>query len=265
MSIETYPNPEPKPNHPRNNSKALIGFLLLAAGTIMLLRKFELLYFPSWLIFPGFLIAVGVSNGIKHKFRNPLWFILISIGVIVILDHLIVGFNLRQFIWPLILIALGLWFILKRNHRFDFKHSGRFNKWQQQPGSPDVEVDYTVPPFSASSKGDDYTDATSIFGGVKKVILSKDFKGGEIVNVFGGCELDFMQADINGRVTLDVTQLFGGVKLIVPPHWQVSSELTAVFGGIDDKRFPSATPQSADKILALVGTSVCAGIDIRSY
>ena len=37
--------------------------------------------------------------------------------------------------------------------------------------------------------------------------------------MFGGAEINFMQADIQGRVELEVNQVFGGTKLIVPAHW----------------------------------------------
>ncbi len=96
--------------------------------------------------------------------------------------------------------------------------------------------------FRPSLTGDDHLDAVSVFGGVKKTILSKDFKGGEIVNVFGGAELDFTQANINGQVVIDITQIFGGTKIIVPSHWMVISDMAAIFAGFDDKRIRTQRP-----------------------
>ena len=98
-----------------------------------------------------------------------------------------------------------------------------------------------------------------------KNILSKDFQGGEVINIFGGTELNFTQADISGKVYIDVTQLFGGIKLIVPPHWQVTSDMAAIFAGIDDKRRPGMNALDPDKILVLKGTSIFAGVEIRSF
>lgn len=116
-----------------------------------------------------------------------------------------------------------------------------------------------------SPTGDDHLDALSIFGGVKKIIFSKNFQGGEIVNIFGGAELDFTQADINGRVYVDITQLFGGTKIIVPAHWMVISDMAAVFAGVDDKRIRTSAPLDSNKVLVLKGISIFAGVDIRSY
>jgi predicted membrane protein len=108
-------------------------------------------------------------------------------------------------------------------------------------------------------------DTVSVFGSVKKTVLSKNFRGGEIVNVFGGAELDFTQADINGKVIIDITQIFGGVKMIVPPHWQVVPDIAAVFAGIEDKRMKSTASVGSEKVLVLKGVSIFAGVDIRSY
>jgi predicted membrane protein len=111
----------------------------------------------------------------------------------------------------------------------------------------------------------DFIDSTSIFGGTKKVILSKNFKGGDITCFMGGAELDLSQADIKSPVVLDVTQIFGGTKIIVPPTWDVKSEVAAVFGGIEDKRRILTGNLNPDKVVILRGTSIFGGIEIKSY
>jgi predicted membrane protein len=108
-------------------------------------------------------------------------------------------------------------------------------------------------------------DSTSIFGGSKKTILSKNFRGGDVTNIFGGAEIDLTMADIDGKVIIDITQLFGGTKIIVPPHWQVVSNLSAVFAGVDDKRLRKTGSGDNNKILVLEGVSIFAGIEIRSF
>lgn len=119
--------------------------------------------------------------------------------------------------------------------------------------------------FTAGAAGEDFLDSTCVFGGVRKVVLSKDFKGGDITNLCGGSEIDLTQADIKGTVRMDVTQVFGGTKIIVPAHWEVKSEMVAIFGGIEDKRRIQAGVADPEKILLLEGTSIFGGIEIRSY
>ncbi|MBS1531690.1 MAG: hypothetical protein JSU01_15395 [Bacteroidetes bacterium] len=280
-------------NKPRNNGKVFAGLVLLVVGGILLLKQFDDLDIPGWIwSWPTWLILFGVYSGYKHNFQNATWFILIFIGTLGIADYAIPGLHLSHFIWPIAIISIGIWIILKRNHTWDKEKWDRKmarkmdkNKWkadwetewkqkfyashnisQPQPGQTAESSDANVPPVPPQNfSGDDFLDATSIFGGVKKTILSKNFKGGDVVNVFGGAEIDLTMADIDGKVVIEITQLFGGTKIIVPPHWQVVSNLSAVFAGVDDKRLRKPGSGDNNKVLVLEGISIFAGIEIRSF
>lgn len=276
--------------------KLFIGLLLLALGIGYLLQQLNFFYIPGFLFsWPTWLIIWGLYIGARNNFKNWIWIVLVAVGVSNLLDRIFPGFNMHDVLWPVGLIAFGIWLITKRNNTWDKNNWG--GKWGNDkygntnfepvvnpvpPVSPAGQDDPTVlsssgsttippvgnttsNPFNAPLSGDDYLDAVSVFGGVKKTILSKNFRGGEIVNIFGGAELDFTQADIHGRVVIDITQIFGGTKIIVPANWQVVSDLAAVFAGIDDKRIRMNTPGDTNKILVLKGVSIFAGVDIRSY
>ena len=271
-----------QPNNPRNG-KALAGMILLAVGGVLLVQR---LFSFSIVLWPLWLIGVALFVGAKSHFRKPSFFALILLGCGFLVTENIHGAN--NVIWPLAIICFGLWMILKRHSKFDtdFLNKKHSNKWDwknyEGPTPNEPVVDYTqttstdIPPagpsaFSSSSSsnsrpvGDEYLDTVSVFGNVKKAILSKDFKGGEIINIFGGAALDFTQADINGRIVVDITQIFGSTKIIIPSHWQVISDIAAVFGGIEDKRMRSTAAIGSEKILVLTGVSIFAGVDIRSY
>lgn len=266
-------------NKPRNG-KSVAGVIILVVGVILLLNQFNLFFVPGWLFsFPMAIIAVGFFIGAKNNFRNAASIILIIIGTAFLLDDIIPGFD--DVIWPVMIICFGIWLILKRNK----KTAGKlFNedKWNipgfdTNPQTPaDPIVDYTVNPTATPPPAGDPEErkynpiedeplALSIFGGVKKTILSKDFKGGEVVNVFGGVELDFTQADISGPTVIDITQVFGGIKIIVPANWKVVSDLAAVFASVDDKRLRTTADADSNKVLILKGISFFAGVDVRSY
>lgn len=267
------------------NGKVVAGLILVLLGAILLFQQLDMIIAPWWLFrWPVILIIVGIYTGAKHNFRNTGSIVMILIGCIFLANDIFPGFDLWHFIWPFIFIMLGLWVILgkeKFNKSFRRKwgqcdnagNSYSYNYKYDTEWDAKVNVDENGNPIEpepgqASDKqarGDDHIDTTSVFGSVHKHILSKDFKGGEVVNVFGGTELNFTQADINGRVYIDITQIFGGIKIIVPPHWQVTSDMAAVFAGIDDKRRPGVIPLSADKILILKGTSIFAGVEVKSY
>jgi len=263
------------PSNPRNG-KALVGIVLLALGAVLLIRQFEFFFIPHWLFsWPMWLIFWGLFIGARSNFHKPSSFALILLGVVFLLNENIHGAD--NFVWPIAIIAFGLWMILRRHTRFDkdYWNKNYSHKWDWRtqggfsPNNPPADqTSSTVPPGGPSiypPTGDDYLDAVSVFGGIKKTILSKDFKGGEIVNIFGGAELDFTQAEINGRVIIDITQVFGGTKIIVPSHWQVVSDIAAVFAGFDDKRMKMTATPNSDKILVLKGVSIFAGVDIRSF
>jgi hypothetical protein len=111
---------------------------------------------------------------------------------------------------------------------------------------------------------EDYLDTTAFFGGVHKKIVSKNFKGGDVVTIMGGTELDLSQADFTGMVKLDVVQIMGATKIIVPAHWEIRTDVTAIFAGFEDKR-QQPTVNNPDKILLIDGTSLMGGIELRNY
>lgn len=269
----------PIKNHTGNNfGKVFAGLLLIAVGVILVLKN-NGVYFPDWLFdWPVILIVIGLFTGIKNQFRRPGSFILLLIGSFFLIERNTRGLNLHQYIWPVVIIFIGLWMIFGRRRGPDCDRFGNSmrNRWQNRrerwsgisetPEAGAADEQTGSRPFSSRVySGEDFIDSVSVFGGVKKKIISKQFKGGDIVNFFGGADIDLTQADIQGRVVLDVTQVFGGTKVIVPANWQVISEMAAIFGGIEDKRRDIGVALSDDKMLIIKGTSIFAGIDIRSY
>ncbi|GAB3934388.1 LiaF transmembrane domain-containing protein [Mucilaginibacter myungsuensis] len=283
---------DPKYKNIPQTGKAFAGVILLAIGLVYLLEETNLFYIPDWVIsFPMFMIALGVYIGAKNDFKRPVPLIIIAIGALSLLDDIFPRADFSRAIWPMILVGVGFWLIYGRKNQtagsiFGKHKVGRTDPFKNaefsdpfapkptpnfdtafdpnyDPNAPaaDQPAGSTPPPYM----GDNHIDTVSVFGGVKRTILSKTFKGGEIVNVFGGTDLDLTQADIQGQVIVEITQLFGGIKLIIPPHWQVTSDVAAVFSSVDDKRRNMGTPLSPDKILVIKGVSIFAGVDIRSF
>lgn len=111
---------------------------------------------------------------------------------------------------------------------------------------------------------EDYIDSVSIFGQVKKNVITKNFRGGDIVNIMGGADVNLMKADIKNVAILEVVQIFGGTNIIVPAHWKVTPEMTAIFGGIEDKRDIYGINTDESKILIIRGSSIFGGITIKT-
>ncbi|WP_069658152.1 LiaF transmembrane domain-containing protein [Arcticibacter eurypsychrophilus] len=275
-------NSNPIYNKRQGSGKKWAGLIFLFIGVVLLVRSLGVLI-PDWLTsWPMILIAVGIFTGNRQNYRNPTSVILIVIGVVFLVARIIPGVDLGNFVFPVLVMAIGLYLILGKK-----KFSKQFlNKdikvvkdpivWDkrvptEEDGEPIILEKETGESSSDQKEqhtggAEDYLDTVSIFGGIKKNIVSKNFLGGEIVTIMGGAEINLTQADINGTIVIDITQVFGGTKLIVPPQWKVSSDLAAIFGGIEDKRPLVQSINLADnKVLILRGTSIFGGIDIRSY
>ncbi|MGX5817571.1 LiaF transmembrane domain-containing protein [Chitinophaga lutea] len=229
----------------QNNSGLWGGVVLLIVGIVFLLRKLDL-HLPDWIFsWPMILIAVGILIGAKNKFQGNGWMILTAIGGIFLVNEIVPwDWNIRRFIWPVILIVLGIYLIGRATTR---------QRLQAEVISGGIDTTDT----------DNYLTNRTLFGATKKVILTKDFKGGNIAATFSGIELNFMQADIQGEAVLNVSATFGAIELVVPSHWDLKIDVDTTFGGVEDKR--AIVPASSGKVLKLKGSCVFGGIEIKSY
>ncbi len=280
--METSNTPERGKLKNNYNGKMITGLIIVIIGFAFLVDSvgFDI---PNWVFsWPMWLIAFGLIIGFKSDFKNSASIILLSLGGIFLIGRIIPDLHLGRFFWPAAIIGLGIWLIMGKNREkrragdpaLNFDWDKRVNP--EPPAGPDAAPaaetsansgSATESAKSAESGPFNYPEtvsSVSAFGGIKKTILSKDFRGGSITNFFGGAEINLMNADIKGPVVLDITQIFGGVKIIVPANWQVKSDMAAIFGGIEDKRMVQAVV-SADKILIIDGVSIFGGVDIRSY
>jgi hypothetical protein len=241
---------EPTPDRHRTG-RFMGGLIVVIVGAVLLARNSGV-HFPYWLFsFKMLLIVLGVYLGFRHSFKGFGWLVPILIGGMLLLHDFFPYWEIREYFWPLLIIGVGLYIMLRPSRKGNDPY---WKKWQSDNMS--------------NLSSDDYLDSTVIFGSVKKTIISKTFKGGDTVTIFGGTEINLNQADVEGRIVLDMTQVFAGTKLIVPPHWKIQSEdLVAIFGGIEDKRAIMSDPSQVNdqKVLVLKGTCIFGGIDIKSF
>jgi len=202
-------------------------------------------------------IAIGLFIGFRRGFRDGGWFVPVIVGGIFLVNEYMLQGDLRRHIWPMLLIILGAFFIFRPRKKRCLSSIKKNSKLQTEGSAPTADVNYSQ---------DDIVDSTNIFSGTKKVVLSKNFKGGEIVSVFGGCEIDLTQADMTSPADLEVTAIFGGATLIVPSNWAINhSETVTIFGGIGDKRRIAPSTDTPAKTLILRGTMIFGGMEIKSY
>ncbi len=230
--------------------RIISGIILIIVGSLFFARKLGI-EFPDWLFsWPMFFISLGFYVGGKHNFSNPSWLILVGLGSVLMLERFYPSIQIHEFFWPVVLIAIGAFLIVKPRRN-------RYARWMNAKEMANC---------MSSETNENKIEINAVMGGVKKVVLSKDFSGGEVNCVLGGAEINLTQADMLGTAVIEINNVFGGTKLVVPANWEVQSEVMVVLGGVEDKRPRVSDNLSANmKRLVLKGNCIFGGIDIKSY
>ncbi|MCP5063188.1 MAG: cell wall-active antibiotics response protein [Ignavibacteriae bacterium] len=223
-------------NTKNNNSpRMVIGLIFIVIGILFLLDNYGILFFDL----PYFrfhweyiLIALGAFFVATDRSKTA-GTILLAIGV----------FSLFPSIWPLILVGLGAFILMKKDSQNNF-----FSKSK-------IDLDSA-----------DFIDDVSIFGGGHKSYTSTNFKGGKLTAIFGGGEMNFGACQLaEGNNVLDIFTVFGGYEIRVPSDWNIQNDVVSIFGGVSDERIHDANRVfEQDKILSLKGLALFGGIEIRT-
>jgi predicted membrane protein len=245
------------------NSNRWTGLLFLVVGGVLLMKQTGY-PFPAWLFtWPVVLMLFGLFMGVRHRFRDLSWLVMVTIGFVFLSDDIWPGVHLKQYAIPIVIIMLGVLFIFSPRRMCG--GPGRFRRHMaNRPGFQQPEFTNEPVLKEVDATQDTALDVVSIFAGVKKRVLSKQFTGGDIVCVFGGAEINLTNADFISPVVLDLTMVFGGTKLIIPANWELRSEIAAIFGGVDDKR-PQPAVGIPEKTIILKGTLMFGGVEVNSF
>ena len=238
----------------------IFGALIVAAGVVLLLDQQGLInadrvfsYF--W---PVVLVAAGTTMLIDCRGRGGrgIWGIcLLAIGGLLVLENLGVAHIRFDTIWPLIIIGVGvlmIWQAAGPRIRPDGTTRAQwpeiFNRWSKV-GSPDADF-----------------NGVAILGGFKRRITSKHFKGGSVLSVMGGFQIDLRQADMEGdSATIEAMSFMGGGEIKVPEAWLVSMEGISLFGAfVDETDQQPATVPGTQKRLIMKGMSLMGGIVVKN-
>jgi len=206
-------------HHHRNGGRIFWGLVLILIGGLFLLDRLGMHDFGYYIsrYWPVIIILVGLSTLISSGFRRPLTgFILIGVGVVFQLRELnILAYDIWHYVWPAIIILVGISMLFRPR----FRHG-----------------DGQAPTISQAD-----LDAAGVFCALKRRIDAPNFRGGRATAVFGGVDLDFRTAGLEGgKATLEATAIFGGIDIFVPRDWRVVVDGTPILGGIDEKQAPPA-------------------------
>lgn len=218
------------------------GVIVMLVGIGFLLDRLDVLDISQFYRFwPMMFIVLGIVN-LSNRCTWIKGTILIVMGILFQLDTLNIAHVRWGQIWPLFVIGAGLSIIWRTT---------------QSPKIP-----------TASGDPRDTLNELAVFGGIERRITSRSFKGGRVLALFGGVELDMRDAEMEGdEIVLDINATFGGVELTVPSHWTVASHGHGIFGGYVDStrpRQPESVTGALPKTLLVQGTALFGGVEIKN-
>ena len=238
----------------------IIGALIVAAGVVLLLDQQGIInadrvfsYF--W---PVIMIAAGSAMLIDCRGRGGrgFWGIwLLAIGLILMLENLGVAHIRFDMVWPIIVIGVGVLMIwqsagprIRPDGTTKPPWPEIFNRWSRT-GSPEADF-----------------NGIAILGGFKRRITSKKFKGGSVLSVMGGFQIDLRQADMEGdTATIEAMSFMGGGEIKVPDEWLVSMEGISLFGAfVDETDQQPHTVTGTQKKLIMKGASLFGCIVVKN-
>jgi predicted membrane protein len=198
-----------------------------------------------WKFWPVLLLVLGVIK-LVEPYNRVFGAVLTLVGALFLVNNL--GYTHLSWwdMWPIALICAGLMLIWNRF---------------EMPKLP------KLPPMTSSAGPNDINEF-ALFGAVERRITVGNFTGGTASATFGGVELDFRSADIEGeQAVLYLEAIFGGIELTVPDRWAVVYEGQSIFGGFSDEtrpplpEVPGAPPK---KRIILRGRAVFGGISVKN-
>ena len=217
------------------------GLLLIVLGVFFLLDQMGTLHFGRLVgrYWPVIFILIGVSILLDKNIKNPgsgVFFILFG-AFFLLLRLRIFDRSLWHYVWPLAIIGVGLWILVRPVLRPDRKTGG-------DPAADDLTMN-------------------QVFSGGSRRIESQSFRGGKADVVFGSAEIDLRAAKLaGGRAELELSVVFGRIEVIVPRDWQLVLEGSPVLGSIESRKAPAAAAESAET-LVIRGSAVFGAIEVR--
>ena len=220
-------------NEGRLNPAVLNGTALIVVGIVLLLDQMGIIAFDFWALIFG---AFGLVRLLQASdAMGRVWgLVLMAVGVGFELSHL--GYlDIRiDKTWPVFVILAGLMLI--------------WRAYQQ--------------PSESGGMLSPHLNVFSILGGGEYRIRAKNFRGGDVVALMGGFDINLKDADIeNSEATITVNCLMGGGVIRVPETWAVSMRVAAFMGGHSLKAREGTQPT---KTLIVKGVAIMGGVEVRN-
>ncbi|MBV9496200.1 MAG: hypothetical protein JOZ54_18270 [Acidobacteria bacterium] len=214
--------------------RLVVGVSLLIVGFLFWLDRMGRVdareYIRWW---PLLLIAFGIAHLPERRWIAATIYAVLGIALlprVPFLPH----FRLSEILglWPLLITAGGLALVLQ-----------------------------TLRPSAKDIVGSGAFRAFAWMGGSVRSIASENFVGGDAVAVMGGCEINLVNAKLQGDAVIGALSFWGGIEIIVPRTWRVEVEGTPLLGGIENRVRTNVTDGPR---LLVRGVAIMGGIEVRN-
>lgn len=276
-------NQQHDPNYYPKSKGSGVAIFLIVIGVLFLLSNLNIIpYGLRSTIFSWKMLLVGIGIWSVIKGRTTSGIILIVVGSYFLLPNLhslIPGFpllhvNMRLF-WPLALIAVGI-YLYAQNMESNKKRRMLFEELnRKQEGNTTSNEDNSNQPNFGENRNyntNNFNNQTNfinnnvIFSSSTQIVLSKDFKGGDINVAFGSFILDLRKAELqNNNAYLEIDVFLGNYTIYLPENWEVHVAGQAILGSILDKRFNvNYTKEEPRPVLTISGSCLLGSGEIKN-
>ena len=225
----------------RLTPRLILGLGIVALGVLFTLDNLGFLEAGEFLEYwPVLLVAVGISK-LTGPLHSRAW---LAASFWILIGSWLLLYNLEFIelslfdLWPVLLILLGVAIVGRALYR---------------PRADRQAVN-----------GASTITTVAVLCGSAPKNSSKDFRGGDLTAIMGGCDVDLRHAQISGtEAVLDVFAFMGGIEIRVPPEWTVTSKVTPLLGTLEDKTDPPPDT-SPEQRLTVRGYAVLGGVEVRN-
>ncbi len=188
-------------------SKKIFGYALIALGLYYLADTyyhFDIDFSYIFKFWPVILIFFGFKEIVK---KNNAWgIILIFFGLYFLLPVLGIHLNIRKYLFPVILILLGISIVFSKSGKKMTFHDGK------------RELYYST-----------------VFSGKDITIDSNDVERIVFDITFGGIDIHFKNMTLTKNLNIVINSAFGGVDLRLPKGYKVVVNSDSVFSSVENR------------------------------
>ncbi len=234
----------------RKRGRIAAGLVFIITGGLWLASSMGV-FIPWTYTWPFIFAMMGFYLLVKNGLKRPGGYVMLFVSAVWFLEQSNLIADFRNVLWPALVILFGIALLFKPK-----RNKYKTEEWKKWDRNAHVGDDNSTA---------DNIQVNAIMGGVEKVVISKNFQGGQLNCVLGGAEINLMQADFEGSISMEVNAILGGVEITLPAHWNVKNDISVIMGGVSDNRNVKTDENPTGKVLILTGNAILGGIEIKGY